>query len=96
MGKRLIIKNADFSANGILTVPVKLIDLLQVKVGYAWGIFSAGGTTPNRCPYLSSTSNNARAGVEDFVPISNYGFGTVTITAKTGFKFCVYFGNFYV
>lgn len=93
MGKRLIIKNADFSANGILTTPVRLVDLLNVQVGYAWAAFTGGGTQQHTCPYISSTSNNARAGVTDYVNIANYGFGNVVITAKSGYKFCCYFGN---
>lgn len=88
MGKRLIIKDADFSANGI---PLNLTDYLKpLVIGAAW--LSGIG---NKNPPTRTTNNNARASTEDFVDISAVAnlLGEVRLTPKTGYKIAAYFGN---
>ncbi len=91
MGKNLIIKGADFSANGFSYQTPSLLAVLPLTIGVAWRNATLTAN-PKRSPTLAS-ANNARASQTDYVPIGAYGFGTISLKAKAGYKFAVYFGN---
>ena len=95
MGKRLIIKNANFAENAIgeVTIP-KLTDLLTpLVVGAAWYV-KRSSTHPREVP-VRTTDNMARASTTDIINISEWApyIGTVNLTPKEGYKIAVYFGN---
>lgn len=87
MGKKLIVKGADFSANGIRD---SFLSSMPLVLGKAWA-----GTTGTKMSPSTASDNAARASQTAFVDISSVaaGFTQLKLKAKSGYKFAAYFGN---
>ena len=96
MGKKLVIKGANFAANAIGEVtPPKLLDLLTpLVVGAQWAVTPIN-SHPKNPPVRTSTENNARASTTQMINIASWApyIGTVRLTPKAGYKIAAYFGN---
>lgn len=91
MGKRLIIRGADFSANAVGQITeVSLLDSLTLILGKAWKTMYVDS---KELPQ-SSEYNSKRCATEltDISEIASE-VGAVTFTPKSGYKFAVYFGT---
>lgn len=96
MGKKLIIKGANFAPNAIgdVTVP-KLTELLTpLVIGVQWYILQIQ-SHPKNPPSRNDAINNARASTTTLIDISSWAqyIGTVHLTPKAGYKIAAYFGN---
>lgn len=87
MGKKLIVKDADFSANGIRE---SFLSSIPIVLGKAWA-----GTTGTKTSPSVAADNSARASQTDFVNISSIApiFTQLKLKAKDGYKFAAYFGT---
>lgn len=88
MGKRLIVKNADFSENGIYNA-LKLTSYLKpLVVGACWA--ASGRGVP-----VKQGKDTKRASTEEIIDITNIApsLGVINLTAKDGYRFACYFGN---
>lgn len=92
MGKNLIVKGADFSQNGFAYQTPALLSVLPLVLGIYYGVSNLS-QNPRQSPTLADISNPARGTQPNYVPIGAYGFGTISLKAKAGYKFAVYFGN---
>lgn len=99
MGKRLIIKGADFTANSIDTEPLEPIDgdtMLALLPTYFQARVSLNGstTTSGEIP-ASTTANTKRSCVfaADLSDYAAYGYTKITINFTSGFDFVLGIGT---
>lgn len=93
MGKKLIIKGADFSAVAVDIDSSGSVLAAITQAGFAVGnswTSQGGKKLPER-----TTDNNKRASCSDFVDISDITeeVTSITLTPKQGYAFCAYLGN---
>lgn len=97
MGKKIIIKGANFSVNGISSEdwePVNLLSLMSITVGYAIGVSNKKPPYYAKNPPMDVEDNNKRAS-SHVVNISRFvrDHTTVTLTPKNGYKFAIYISS---
>lgn len=81
--------NSDFNNSG---TPIRLLSVMPLVIGESW-FTNSSQYGKKVSPTHQETQNNKRASQPYYVDISGYGFGTITLKAKAGYKFAAYFGN---